>query len=122
MPETPGADYCTRRRHWFSGGPKTSQTRLVLGLSKMNQILHVDEVNSVARYNPGSTGLPRRRNNSVCITRQTHPRKLPAALAGTLLRTRGVCTAPNTALNRHNVLGVRVGTSDGEVLEIGGAV
>lgn len=79
----------------LSGGARPHKDGVVMGLSKMNKILHIDPDNRVARVQPGCVTwlfLPRP-NPMACTTRQILPPRLHAVLAVMLRRMQVGCIA-----------------------------
>ncbi|MEC7078030.1 MAG: FAD-linked oxidase C-terminal domain-containing protein [Pseudomonadota bacterium] len=108
----------------LSGGARPHKHGVVLGLSKMNQILHVDEVNSVARVQPGvrNLAITEAAKQFGLYYAPDPSSQIACSIGGNVAENAGGVHCLKYGLTVHNVLGVRVVTSDGEVLEIGGAV
>lgn len=108
----------------LSGGARPHKHGVVLGLSKMNQILQVDRDNCVARLQPGV------RNLAITDAVKGYglyyapdpSSQIACSIGGNVAENAGGVHCLKYGLTVHNVLGLRVVTSDGEVLEIGGAL
>jgi glycolate dehydrogenase FAD-linked subunit len=108
----------------LSGGARPLHDGLVLGLSKMNRILEIDPENCIARLQPGV------RNLAISEAAATHglyyapdpSSQIACSIGGNVAENSGGVHCLKYGLTVHNILGVRVLTSDGDVLEIGGAV
>jgi glycolate oxidase len=108
----------------LSGGARPHKHGVVLGLSKMNQILQVDRDNCVARLQPGV------RNLAITDAAKGYglyyapdpSSQIACSIGGNVAENAGGVHCLKYGLTVHNVLGLRVVTSDGEVLEIGGAL
>ena len=89
----------------------------------MNQILHVDEVNSVARVQPGvrNLAITEAAKQFGLYYAPDPSSQIACSIGGNVAENAGGVHCLKYGLTVHNVLGVRVVTSDGEVLEIGGA-
>jgi glycolate oxidase len=108
----------------LSGGARPHNDGVVLGLSKMNKILHIDVDNRVARVQPGV------RNLAISQAAQPHgmyyapdpSSQIACSIGGNVAENAGGVHCLKYGLTVHNVLGVRVLTSDGDVMDIGGAL
>jgi glycolate oxidase len=108
----------------LSGGARPHKHGVVLGLSKMNQILQVDRDNCVARLQPGV------RNLAITDAAKGYglyyapdpSSQIACSIGGNVAENAGGVHCLKYGLTVHNVLGLRVVTSDGDVLEIGGAL
>jgi glycolate oxidase len=108
----------------LSGGARPHSEGVVLGLSKMNQILDIDPDNCTARLQPGVRNL--------AITEAAEPyglyyapdpsSQIACSIGGNVAENSGGVHCLKYGLTVHNVLGVRVITSDGDLLELGGAL
>jgi glycolate oxidase len=108
----------------LSGGARPHSEGVVLGLSKMNQILDIDPDNCTARLQPGVRNL--------AITEAAEPyglyyapdpsSQIACSIGGNVAENSGGVHCLKYGLTVHNVLGVRVITSDGDILELGGAL
>ena len=108
----------------LSGGARPHSEGVVLGLSKMNRILEVDPDNCTARLQPGVRNL--------AITEAAEPyglyyapdpsSQIACSIGGNVAENSGGVHCLKYGLTVHNVLGVRVITSDGDILDIGGAL
>jgi len=108
----------------LSGGARPSADGVVLGLSKMSRILEIDTDNCVARVQPGV------RNLAISEAAAVHglyyapdpSSQIACSIGGNVAENSGGVHCLKYGLTVHNVLGVRVLTSEGEMLELGGAV
>ena len=106
------------------GGARPDAEGIVLGLSKMNQILDIDTANLTARVQPGV------RNLAISEAAAEHglyyapdpSSQIACSIGGNVAENSGGVHCLKYGLTVHNVLGVRVLTSDGELLSIGGAL
>ncbi|MAT83197.1 MAG: FAD-binding oxidoreductase [Gammaproteobacteria bacterium] len=108
----------------LSGGARPSADGLVLGLSKMAEIVEVDLDNLVARVQPGV------RNLAISEAVAEHglyyapdpSSQIACSIGGNVAENSGGVHCLKYGLTVHNVVGVRLATVDGEVLELGGKV
>jgi glycolate oxidase len=108
----------------LSGGARPSRDGVVLGLSKLNQILEIDAANCVARLQPGV------RNLAISEAAAAHglyyapdpSSQIACSIGGNVAENSGGVHCLKYGLTVHNVLGLRVLTMEGEVLEFGGAL
>ena len=108
----------------LSGGARPHKDGVVLGLSKMNKILSIDPENRVAKVQPGV------RNLAISNAAKPHglyyapdpSSQIACSIGGNVAENAGGVHCLKYGLTVHNVLGVRVLTSDGDVMEIGGAL
>ena len=108
----------------LSGGARPSADGVVLGLSKMNQILAIDPDNCIARVQPGV------RNLAISEAAAAHglyyapdpSSQIACSIGGNVAENSGGVHCLKYGLTVHNVLGVRVMTSAGETLELGGTL
>ena len=108
----------------LSGGARPHADGVVIGLSKMNQILEIDRDNCVARLQPGVRNL--------AITEAVQEfglyyapdpsSQIACSIGGNVAENSGGVHCLKYGLTVHNVLGLRVLTSDGDILELGGAL
>ena len=106
----------------LSGGARPVQGGLVLGLSKLNRILEIDLDNCVARVQPGV------RNLAVSEAVAPHglyyapdpSSQLACSIGGNVAENSGGVHCLKYGLTVHNVVGLRVHTMGGEVLNLGG--
>jgi glycolate oxidase len=107
----------------LSGGARPHEIGVVLGLSKMNHILEIDPDNCVARLEPGV------RNLAISEAAAEYglyyapdpSSQIACSIGGNVAENSGGVHCLKYGLTVHNVLGVRVITCEGTVLEIGGA-
>ena len=108
----------------LSGGASPHQLGVVLGLSKMSEILAVDPDNRVARVQPGV------RNLAITQAAEQHglyyapdpSSQIACSIGGNVAENAGGVHCLKYGLTVNNVLGVRMVTAAGEVVELGGAV
>ena len=108
----------------LSGGARPHQHGVVLGLSKMSEILAVDPDNRVARVQPGV------RNLAITQAAEQHglyyapepSSEIACSIGGNVAENAGGVHCLKYGLTVNNVLGVRMVTAAGEVVELGGAV
>ena len=106
----------------LSGGARPVRGGLVLGLSKLNRILEVDVENCVARVQPGV------RNLAISEAVAEHglyyapdpSSQLACSIGGNVAENSGGVHCLKYGLTVHNVLGLKVETIEGRVLELGG--
>lgn len=108
----------------LSGGARPHKNGVVLGLSKLNQILHVDQHNRVARVQPGVRNLAITEAAAAfgLYYAPDPSSQIACSIGGNVAENAGGVHCLKYGLTVHNVLGVRLVTSEGEVVEIGGAV
>ncbi len=108
----------------LSGGARPHAQGVVLGLSKMNRILEIDPLNCVARLQPGV------RNLAISEAAAQHglyyapdpSSQIACSIGGNVAENSGGVHCLKYGPTVHNVLGVRVMTADGDVMELGGAL
>ena len=108
----------------LSGGARPHQHGVVLGLSKMSEILTVDPANRVARVQPGV------RNLAITQAAEQHglyyapdpSSQIACSIGGNVAENAGGVHCLKYGLTVNNVLGVRMVTAAGEIVELGGAV
>ena len=106
----------------LSGGARPVRNGLVLGLSKLNQILEVDVGNCTARVQPGV------RNLAISEAVAEHglyyapdpSSQLACSIGGNVAENSGGVHCVKYGLTVHNVIGLKVRTIEGDVLELGG--
>ena len=106
----------------LSGGARPVRNGLVLGLSKLNQILEVDVDNCTARVQPGV------RNLAISEAVAEHglyyapdpSSQLACSIGGNVAENSGGVHCLKYGLTVHNVIGLKVRTIEGDVLELGG--
>ncbi|MEL6289554.1 MAG: FAD-linked oxidase C-terminal domain-containing protein [Pseudomonadota bacterium] len=106
----------------LSGGALPSEDAVVVGVSKMNQVLDVDTANRTARVQTGITNL--------AISAAVAPDKffyapdpssqLACTLAGNLAMNSGGAHCLKYGVTSNNILGLTIVLMNGEVIEIGG--
>lgn len=106
----------------LSGGARPLADGVLLGLSRMARILEVDLDNAVARVQPGV------RNLAISEAVAGHglyyapdpSSQIACSIGGNVAENSGGVHCLKYGLTLHNVLGVRLITIDGDVLELGG--
>ena len=107
----------------LSGGARPLAQGVVLGLSRLNQILSISPDDRIARVQPGV------RNLAISEAAATYglyyapdpSSQIACSIGGNVAENSGGVHCLKYGLTVHNVLGVRVVGSDGEVMTIGGA-
>lgn len=104
------------------GGALPSEDSIVVGVSKMNRILDIDYDGRTARVESGITNL--------AISAAVSPKgffyapdpssQLACTLAGNLAMNSGGAHCLKYGVTTNNVLGVRMVTMEGEIVDIGG--
>jgi glycolate oxidase len=107
----------------LSGGALPAEDALVIGVSRMNQVLDIDTLNRTARVQTGITNLG--------ISDAVKPQgffyapdpssQLACTLAGNLGMNSGGAHCLKYGVTTNNVLGLRMVLMDGEIVDIGGA-
>ena len=108
----------------LSGGARPHQQGVVLGLSKMSEILTVDPENRIARVQPGV------RNLAITQAAEQHglyyapdpSSQIACSIGGNVAENAGGVHCLKYGLTVNNVLGVRMVTAAGEIVELGGAI
>ncbi len=106
----------------LSGGARPVADGLVLGLSRLNQILEIDLDNAVARVQPGV------RNLAITEAASAHglyyapdpSSQIACSIGGNVAENSGGVHCLKYGLTLHNVLGVKLLCIDGQVLSLGG--
>ena len=106
----------------LSGGARPVRDGLVLGLSKLDRILEIDLENCVARVQPGV------RNLAVSEAAAPHglyyapdpSSQLACSIGGNVAENSGGVHCLKYGLTVNNVVGLRVLTMDGQILDLGG--
>ncbi|MGE0765918.1 MAG: FAD-linked oxidase C-terminal domain-containing protein [Hyphomicrobiaceae bacterium] len=106
----------------LSGGALPTEDAIVLGLSRMNRVLAIDYENRTARVEVGITNLG--------ISAAVAPRgffyapdpssQLACSLGGNIAFNSGGAHCLKYGVTTNNVLGLKLVTVDGDVIEIGG--
>ena len=105
------------------GGALPAEDAIVLGVSKMNRVLDLDYQNRFARVETGITNLA----ISAAVAEEGFfyapdpSSQLACTLAGNLAMNSGGAHCLKYGVTTNNVLGVKLVTMDGEVVEIGGS-
>ncbi len=104
------------------GGALPLEDAIVLGVSKMNQVLEIDYHNRFARVETGITNLA----ISAAVSAEEFfyapdpSSQIACTLAGNLAMNSGGAHCLKYGVTTNNVLGVTLVTMDGEIVEIGG--
>ncbi|MEM7099428.1 MAG: FAD-linked oxidase C-terminal domain-containing protein [Pseudomonadota bacterium] len=108
----------------LSGGARPISDGVVLSLAKMNQILEIDPLNCVARLQPGvrNLAISEAASQFGLYYAPDPSSQIACSIGGNVAENSGGVHCLKYGLTVHNVLGVRVLLSDGELLEIGGAI
>jgi glycolate oxidase len=106
----------------LSGGALPSPDAVIVGLARMNRILHIDYASRTARVEAGVTNIN--------ITNAVAPRgffyapdpssQLACTIAGNVAMNSGGAHCLKYGVTTNNVLGVRMVMVDGTIVEIGG--
>ena len=108
----------------LSGGARPLADGVVLGLSKLSNILEIDLDNVVARVQPGVRNLA----ISEAVARHglyyapDPSSQIACSIGGNVAENSGGVHCLKYGLTVHNVLGVRLATLAGDVLDLGGKV
>lgn len=107
----------------LSGGALPLKNGVVLSLAKFMRILEIDTANRIARVQPGV--------RNIAISQAAAPHglyyapdpssQIACTIGGNVAENSGGVHCLKYGLTVHNVLGLKVLTMDGELLEIGGA-
>ena len=107
----------------LSGGALPLADGVLLGLSKFNKILHIDSANRTARVQPGVRNL--------AISQAVAPyglyyapdpsSQIACSIGGNVAENAGGVHCLKYGLTVHNILGLKLVTIDGELVELGGA-
>jgi len=107
----------------LSGGALPLANGVLLGLSKFNQILAIDSVNRTARVQPGVRNL--------AISQAVAPyglyyapdpsSQIACSIGGNVAENSGGVHCLKYGLTVHNILGLKLVTIDGDLVELGGA-
>jgi len=108
----------------LSGGARPNADGVVLGLSKMNRILEIDTDNCIARLQPGvrNLAISEAAAEFGLYYAPDPSSQIACSIGGNVAENSGGVHCLKYGLTVHNVLGVRVLTIDGEILELGGAL
>jgi glycolate oxidase len=106
----------------LSGGALPSEDAVVIGVSRMSQVLEVDYVNRVARVEVGITnlGISEAVKDRGFFYAPDPSSQLACTLAGNIGMNSGGAHCLKYGVTTNNVLGLKVVLMDGEVIEIGG--
>lgn len=107
----------------LAGGAVPMETAIVLCLSRMNKILDIDYVNRTAQVEAGVTNLA----ISDAVDRDGYfyapdpSSQLACTIAGNIAMNSGGAHCLKYGVTTHNLLGVKMVTADGQVLDFGGS-
>jgi glycolate oxidase len=106
----------------LSGGALPSPDAVVVGLARMNRILSIDYDNRIARVEAGVTNI----NITNAVAHQGFfyapdpSSQLACTIAGNIAMNSGGAHCLKYGVTTNNVLGIRMVTIDGTIVEIGG--
>jgi len=106
----------------LSGGALPSEDAVVVGLGRMNRILSIDYANRAARVQAGVTNI----NITNAVSGEGFfyapdpSSQLACTIAGNLAMNSGGAHCLKYGVTTNNVLGIRMVTIDGTILDIGG--
>lgn len=105
------------------GGALPAEDAIVLGVSRMNGVLEVDYANRTARVQSGITnlGISAAVGAKGFFYAPDPSSQLACTLAGNLAMNSGGAHCLKFGVTTNNVLGFRMVTMDGEIVDIGGA-
>ena len=108
----------------LSGGARPIADGVVLSLAKMNQILEIDPLNCVARLQPGvrNAAITEAAAEFGLYYAPDPSSQIACSIGGNVAENSGGVHCLKYGLTVHNLIGLRVLLSDGELLQIGGAV
>jgi glycolate oxidase len=106
----------------LSGGALPLEDAIVLGISRMNRVLAIDEVNRVARVETGIT------NSAISDAAAAHnffyapdpSSQLACTLAGNIAMNSGGAHCLKYGVTTNNLLALRIVLMNGEIVDIGG--
>jgi glycolate oxidase len=107
----------------LSGGALPLSNGVLLGLARFNRILTIDPANRIARVQPGV------RNLAISEAAAAHglyyapdpSSQIACSIGGNVAENSGGVHCLKYGLTVHNVLGLKLLTLDGELIELGGA-
>ncbi len=107
----------------LSGGALPVDNGVLLTMAKFNRILHLDPINRVARVQPGV------RNAAVSESAAAYglyyapdpSSQIACTIGGNIAENAGGLHCLKYGLTVHNVLGLKILTVDGELIELGGS-
>jgi glycolate oxidase len=105
------------------GGALPAEDAIVIGVSKMNKVLEIDTVARIARVETGITNLAISEAASATgfFYAPDPSSQLACTLAGNIAMNSGGAHCLKYGVTTNNVLGVKLVTIDGSIVEIGGA-
>ncbi|MEM9046088.1 MAG: FAD-linked oxidase C-terminal domain-containing protein [Pseudomonadota bacterium] len=107
----------------LAGGSLPTADSVILGVSRMNQVLEVDYPNRVVRVQTGMTNLAV--TDAVQVEGFFYApdpsSQLACAIAGTIAMNSGGAHCLKYGVTTNNLMGVTLVTTEGEIVEIGGA-
>lgn len=107
----------------LSGGALPISDGVILSLAKFNRILEIDALNRTARVQPGVRNLAiSQAVSSLGLYYAPDPSsQIACSIGGNVAENSGGVHCLKYGLTVHNVLGLKILTMDGELLELGGA-
>jgi glycolate oxidase len=105
------------------GGALPAEDAIVIGVSKMNKVLEIDTVARIARVETGITNLAisEAAGATGFFYAPDPSSQLACTLAGNIAMNSGGAHCLKYGVTTNNVLGVKLVTIDGSIVEIGGA-
>jgi glycolate oxidase len=105
------------------GGALPAEDAIVIGVSKMNKVLEIDTVARIARVETGITNLAisGAAGATGFFYAPDPSSQLACTLAGNIAMNSGGAHCLKYGVTTNNVLGVKLVTIDGSIVEIGGA-
>ena len=105
------------------GGALPAEDAIVIGVSKMNKVLEIDTVARIARVEAGITNLAisGAAGATGFFYAPDPSSQLACTLAGNIAMNSGGAHCLKYGVTTNNVLGVKLVTIDGSIVEIGGA-
>ncbi|HUF57077.1 MAG TPA: FAD-linked oxidase C-terminal domain-containing protein [Thermohalobaculum sp.] len=107
----------------LAGGSLPTEDAVLIGVSRMNRVLEVDTANRHVRVQTGITNL--------AVTEAVAPEgffyapdpssQLACAIAGNIAMNSGGAHCLKYGVTTNNLMGVKMVTADGEIVEVGGA-
>jgi glycolate oxidase len=104
------------------GGALPLQDAILLGISRMNRVLEVDETNRVARVESGITNIAISQAAAAqgFFYAPDPSSQLACTLAGNIATNSGGAHCLKYGVTVNNLMGVRIVLMDGEIVDIGG--
>ncbi|HLA74748.1 MAG TPA: FAD-linked oxidase C-terminal domain-containing protein [Gammaproteobacteria bacterium] len=107
----------------LSGGALPLAEGIILSLAKFNRILEIDPLNRCARVEPGvrNLAITQAVANHGLYYAPDPSSQIACSIGGNVAENSGGVHCLKYGLTVHNVLGLKVLTLDGDILELGGA-